>query len=185
MRAVFTYVSWIMFKDRPLTGFGFGQFPRENIPYLNDRSTSLPLDFIRGYIHHNTFLSLLVELGLFGLLLFSAVLALWGRNAWQLWKDDDAPDWVRGHGLLFLLFLVGYSVQMMFHEVSYSVQENGLLFLLAGVTTGLVSLRQPAGGDRRRVTRRRQVDRARGTPEVPAGSFAAADCAGELVWGRN
>jgi O-antigen ligase len=140
MRAVFAYVSWLMFKDRPLLGWGFGQFPRENRPFLNDRSTSLQLESIRGYIHHNTFLSILVELGLVGFLLFVGVLAAWARRAWLLWKDSKAPTWMRGHALVFLLFLTMFAVQMLFHEMSYSPLENGLLFLFAGLMSGMCTM---------------------------------------------
>ncbi len=69
MRAVFAYVSWLMFTDDPMTGCGFGHFPHVKGNYLQDRETRLRLDSIRGYIHHNTYLSLLVELGIGGLIL--------------------------------------------------------------------------------------------------------------------
>lgn len=141
MRVSFGYVSWQMFKDRPLAGFGFGQFPRENLPYLSDRDTSLHLEAIRGYIHHNTFLSVLVELGLVGFILFVMLLLLWTRSGLSLWRDRTAPDWMRAHALLMLACLAMYLSQLMFHEVSYSPQENSLIFLLAGVTTGLAAMR--------------------------------------------
>ncbi|MCA9269816.1 MAG: O-antigen ligase family protein, partial [Planctomycetales bacterium] len=137
MRASFAYVSWRMFQERPLTGIGFGQFPKESIHYLGDRSTSLRLEAIRGYIHHNTFLSVLVEMGLFGLVLLLAFYFLWARQAWQLWRRADLPVWVRGHGLLLLTVLGPYFLQMLFREVSYSPVENGLMFFLAGTTGSL------------------------------------------------
>jgi O-antigen ligase len=129
-----------MFRDRPLRGHGFGQFPLKNRAYLSDRSTPMRLETIRGYINHNTFLSVLVDLGLIGLLLFLAMLASWIRAGWRLWRDSEAPDWVRAHGLLMLAALVPYFCQMMFREVSYSPMENAPLFLLAGVTLGLRQL---------------------------------------------
>ncbi len=137
MRASFAYVSWLMFQDKPLTGFGFGQFPQESPHYLSDRSTTLQLEQIRGYIHHNTLLSLLVELGIIGLLLFLAVLVYWLRSAWLLWRDPELPKWVRGHGLLFLVALAPYSLQLVFREVSYSPIENSLVFFLAGTVCSL------------------------------------------------
>jgi O-antigen ligase len=145
MRASFAYVSWKMFQDKPLTGFGFGQFRENSKHYLGDRTTSLHLEHIRGYIHHNTLLSLLVELGIFGLLLFVAFLAEWLGSAWLLWRDGSAPLWMRTHGLLFLVAMEVYTLQMLFREVSYSPVENALLFFLAGTVCSLRS-RQSAVG---------------------------------------
>jgi O-antigen ligase len=149
MRAVFAYVSWMMFQDKPLTGHGFGHFPRVNQPYLNDRQTTMQLNSIRGYIHHNTFLSQLVELGVVAFLLYVGMLTAWGRQAWQLWRDVAAPAWMRGQAVLFLLFLCHFATQMMFHDVSYSPLENGLLFFLAGLTSSLCWIRSPASTVRR------------------------------------
>ncbi len=136
MRACFAYVSWQMFLDRPLFGFGFGQFYQEKLAYLSDRTTPLELELIRDYIHHNTYLDLLTETGLVGLSLFLIVLSGWIRTAWRLSREEN-PLWVRAHGVLMLGALGTYAVQMMFHEVSYTVLDNGLLFFLAGIAAGL------------------------------------------------
>ncbi|MEM8680310.1 MAG: O-antigen ligase family protein, partial [Planctomycetota bacterium] len=141
MRAVFTYVSWLMFQDRPLTGFGFGHYASQNRPYLNDRSTDLELQSIRGYVHHNTLLSLLVELGLLGFLPFVLTLMMWSRTAWCLWRDRQAPDWMRGHAVLFLAFSGFMVCQMVFHDTTYSVVENGAFFCCAGILSGIGSIR--------------------------------------------
>ncbi len=138
MRACFAYVSWQMFLDRPICGWGFGQFYTEKLPYLSDRSTPLQLELIRDYIHHNTYLSLLTETGLVGLGLYLAILANWIRSGWRLCRDEN-PAWVRAHGVLFLGALATYAVQMMFHEVTYTAIDNSLLFLLAGVASGLAA----------------------------------------------
>jgi O-antigen ligase len=136
MRASFAYVSWQMFLDRPILGFGFGQFYREKLPYLSDHSTPLQLELIRDFIHHNTYLSLLTETGLIGLALYLAILIAWGRCGWRLTRGNN-PTWVRAHGVLLLGALATYAVQMMFHEVSYTTLDNSLLFLLAGIAAGI------------------------------------------------
>ena len=138
MRASFAYVSWQMFLDRPILGFGFGQFYREKLPYLSDHSTPLQLELIRDFIHHNTYLSLLTETGLVGLGLYLAILIAWARRGWRLTRSDN-PAWVRAHGVLLLGALATYAVQMLFHEVSYTTLDNSLLFLLAGIAVGLGS----------------------------------------------
>lgn len=139
MRAVFAYVSWLMVQDRPWTGFGFGHFPHEKEAYLQDRQTRMQLESIRGYVHHNTFLSILVELGIVGCLIYLAVLWGWGRQAWSTWRNPRAPTWMRGHGLVTLLFLGAFLLQMLFHEVTYAPVENGLLYLMTGVTSAMAA----------------------------------------------
>lgn len=152
MRASFAYVSWLMFQERPITGVGFGQFPKQSTYYLGDRSTSLRLEDIRGYIHHNTLLSVLVELGIFGLLLLLAFYSLWIWQAWRIWSDAGLPPWVRGHGLLFLAIIAPYFLQMLFRDISYSPIENGLIFLLAGTCASLhATYKSAARADARRI----------------------------------
>ncbi len=136
-RVSFTYVSWKMFLDRPLLGFGFGQFPQAVKPYLSDRTTALELEAIRNQPHHNTFLLLLTETGLVGLGLFVAILAGWTRGAWRMWRSSTAPDWVRRQGMLMLAVLGAYAGPSLFFDLSFSPHVHWLVFLLAGVTYGL------------------------------------------------
>jgi O-antigen ligase len=144
MRASFAFVSWQMFKDRPLLGFGFGQFPKEKLPYLGDRSTSLQLETIRSYVHHNTFLSLLTETGAIGLLLFSMILLLWIRNGLTLARSERAPPWARRWGILSLAVLAIYATQALFHELTYTPLDTSLIFFFAGISAGLQPLAQRA-----------------------------------------
>jgi len=137
LRGSFAYVSWRMFLDRPLTGFGFDQFPEAKLTYLADRSTELDLDGIRPYSHHCTYLSVLTDMGLLGLALYLAMLAGWATAGWQLALDRQAPDWARGFAVLMLGTLGTYACQALFHELSYTSVDHTLIFLLAGVTVGL------------------------------------------------
>lgn len=156
MRACFAFVSWQMFLDRPLLGFGFGQFPTAKLPYLADRSSDLNLELIRNYVHHNTFLCLLSEAGLLGLGLFLAALCGLARGAWRLARSSLAPPWARSHGVLTLGALGVYAPQLLFHELSYTPFDNALVFFLCGVCVGLMPL---ADASRGRATR---------TPELAA-----------------
>jgi len=140
MRASFAYVSWQMFLDRPIWGCGFGHFPIAKRDYLADRAIDLPLTEIWHEAHHNVLLSLLTETGLLGMLLFAAILGLWGLSSWQLWSDGMLPDWMRWHGLLMMTTLAAYFFALLFFELSYSPIDNSLVFYLAGVTAGLRSM---------------------------------------------
>jgi O-antigen ligase len=133
MRTSFTYVSWRMFQDRPIAGFGFGQFASAKLPYLTDRNVDLNLETIRTYVHHNTFLSILTETGLIGLGLFVAMLFRWSRDSWRLLRDDDVPHWRRRQALLFLGVLCIAFWQMIGHEITFTPLDMSLLLLTAGL----------------------------------------------------
>ena len=166
MRASFAYVSWKMFQEKPLTGFGFHQFRSESKYFLSDRTTSLQLEQIRDYIHHNTILSLLVELGVLGPMLFLGILGSWVSSALAIWRDPSNPGWVRTHGLLFLAVLSAYSLQLVFREVSYSPIENALLFFFAGITCSLSARHVPMQSPR--------FSLARALSDPSAGATTAA-----------
>jgi O-antigen ligase len=92
------------------------------------------LEYARGNLPHNVLLAVLAETGLVGLGLFLALLGLWTRDAWRLWRDPTAPLWVRQPGLLFLATLAAYLTNGAFHHVAFIPMSNTLLFFLAGVT---------------------------------------------------
>jgi O-antigen ligase len=127
MRAAFAYVSFEMIKDRPVAGFGFNQFNIANRTYLSDRSTNIRVESIRGYVHHNSFLSLLVDLGIIGFSLFSFMMIGFVRESWRLWRSDVAPDYIRALGLVAICCTSVHLIQMAFHEVSFSPIENSVL----------------------------------------------------------
>lgn len=133
MRAAFAYVSLEMIKERPVAGFGFNQFNVANLPYLSDRSTDIRLESIRGYVHHNSYLSLLVDLGIVGFMLYALVIAAWLRESWRIWRDQHIPAWGRGTGLVAISVAAVHFIQMAFHEVSFSSIENGILMSCFGM----------------------------------------------------
>jgi len=134
LRPVLAVLGWHMFLDHPLFGCGFDQYTYQHQDYLADRSTDLVLEKARGYKPHNVFLAVLTETGLVGLGLFVALLALWVRDAWRLWRSAAAPPRARQLGLLFLAALAAYLANGAFHHVAFIPMSNTLLFFLAGVT---------------------------------------------------
>jgi O-antigen ligase len=139
LRPILANVAWNMFLDRPLFGFGFGQYDRERLPYLADRSSELPLEKTRPYVQHNTFLALLTDTGLVGMGLFVLLLVLWISNAWDLWTNRSALLPLRQVGLVFMVIMGIYLANAMFHDTSIIDGLNVLIFFLAGLTSGLRS----------------------------------------------
>lgn len=142
LRPVLAAVAWEMFRERPLVGFGFGQYKREHVAYLASRQYGVDLEKARGYVQHNQFLGLLVETGLLGAGLCALLLALWGRQAWRLWRRADLPLEARQMGLLLLALLAAYVVNAMFHDLSLVPGANALLFFLAALTETLATSRR-------------------------------------------
>ena len=108
----------------------------ESRPYLADRSTELPLQKARPYIQHNALLSLLTETGLVGCCLYIALLVLWCRDAWRLWRDGDAPLWARQCGLLMLAVMGAWFPNAMFQDTTVIPMVHMVLFFVAGVAAG-------------------------------------------------
>ena len=133
LRPVMARVAWLMVLDRPLWGCGFDQYIPEHKNYLADRSTELVLEKSRTYSSHNLLFGIVTETGLVGLGLFLALLALWGYDAWLLWRAVEAPLWVRQQGLFFLAVLSAYLVNGMFHHIALIPMSNMLLFFVAGM----------------------------------------------------
>ena len=144
MRASFAYVSWQMFLDRPLAGCGLGQYTHAKDDYLGDRSTSLVLESIRSERNHNLFLSILAETGIVGLSLYLALLAVWARSAYGLYRSDSAPCWARRQGLLMLATLAAYVPVALFQPASHINIVQMLLLFQAGLTMGLVGEKSEA-----------------------------------------
>jgi O-antigen ligase len=133
MRAAFAYVSWQMFFDRPIIGFGFNQFQVYNRPYLDDRTTNIRLESIRGYVHHNSYASILVDLGLIGGVLYSMVVIAFGRTTVELWRNQAAPRWARATASLTFSIAAVHAIQMAFHEVSFSTIEYTAVAISLGL----------------------------------------------------
>ena len=134
MRGAFAYVSLQMFKDSPITGFGFNQFQVYNRAYLDDRTTNIRLESIRGYVHHNSFLSLVVDLGLVGATLYSIAAICLIRNCWVVWVHPTASPLARSASVLSFCVIAVHAIQMAFHEVSFSSIENTILMMALGIS---------------------------------------------------
>ncbi len=147
LRPVMARVAWLMVLDRPLWGCGFGQYLPEHENYLADRSSELVLEKSRPYTQHNLLLGIVTETGLVGLGLFLALLTLWARDAWLLWRSVDSPLWARQQGLFFLAVLSAYLMNGMFHHIALVPMSNILLFFVAGMNASVHSKKRETPGE--------------------------------------
>jgi len=143
MRYSFAYVGGMMFQDHPVAGCGFGQYIKKQIPYLADRQSGLYLEMIEDHPLHNLFLSILVETGLIGFLLFAALLGSWLLASWRLYHNEAAPPWARNQGLMMLAMTGVYFAHSAFHPMGHTYMVQMLFFFTAGITVGLYRRYQP------------------------------------------
>jgi O-antigen ligase len=122
-----------MIADRPLIGYGFNQFQVYNRPYLDDRTTNIRLESIRGYVHHNSYLSLLVDLGLVGGILYALASFAMLQSVWKLLRDQAGTPMAKSVAVFALCLIVSHAIQMAFHEVSFSSIEYTLLMFALGL----------------------------------------------------
>lgn len=139
LRPILAAVALRMASDRPLLGFGLGQYDRAKLPYLSERSGPYPFERGRPYTQHNVFLSLLVETGVVGLAGFLLTLALWFRAAWHRVFGADSSPPQRAAALVLGATILSYAVNGMFHDVSLIPQVNLLLFAAAGFSRSTIS----------------------------------------------
>jgi O-antigen ligase len=145
LRPILANVAWNMFQDRPLLGFGYGQYDRERMPYLADRSSELPLEKTMPYVQHNALLALLTDTGIVGAGLFALLMILWTYNAWALWHNRSAALPYRQVGLVFMIIIGVYLPNAMFHDTNIIDGLSLLIFFMAGLTSGLTAqLRETA-----------------------------------------
>ena len=118
--------GWDMFLQRPLAGWGFHQMPAELPRHVSGYSEKL-------LYPHNTYLELLVEHGMVGLVLYFWLM-------WEMWRlgrgaipDKEKrgfldPQFHRMWPILLAVYWLNASMVVMSYEF-----VNGLLFTMAGM----------------------------------------------------
>ena len=134
LRPLLAVVAFEMFKDKPIAGHGFGHYFENNGPYHVNRQYGLPLEKVRGYMQHNTFLG--------------------NPGRWWVdWTDDAMPDPVgsslllgwqlarrkqsspeaRSLGILMMSVIVIYFANGMFHDLIVIPMIQMFMMFVAGL----------------------------------------------------
>jgi O-antigen ligase len=116
--------------DRPLFGWGYGQYD-EAKNTLELSSGNLPEQSLYGYTSHNTFLTILVELGIVGLL----VLVLpWALVVWKTIRGVRAPSGFPQWFTLSLVAIVGVvTVTALTTDMRFSAFVPSLVWIAVGL----------------------------------------------------
>ncbi|MCA9137352.1 MAG: O-antigen ligase family protein [Planctomycetales bacterium] len=134
LRPLLAIVAWEMFKDRPITGHGYGHYEIKHRTYHDDRGYKMPLGQARPYTQHNVFLSILVDTGIIGLVLFSAWFLSTAAIAWKLSRDGSACQESRSVGLVMMGTMLAYLCNGMFQDATIIPMVHMFLFFGVGVT---------------------------------------------------
>ena len=139
LRPMLAAVALEMAADKPIFGFGLAQYKQNSAPYHFTDRWEMPLRTVSIYVQHNMFLASLVETGLFGLTLLVGLIAVWTWLGWKLWRSRNLPLWVRQTGLLQILLIIAFTVNGMFHDTLLVPMGTSILFLMAGITSGVAA----------------------------------------------
>lgn len=146
LRPLLAIVAWEMFSDRPLAGFGFGQYPAAKKPYHWVDGHDRPLQQALPYMQHNVLFSYATETGLCGMAALLALLGVGAGQAFLLIRNGPQAraSVVRTQGWLTLCVLGNYFVNGMFHDVSIIPMSHSQLLLVLGLAASLAAVRMPS-----------------------------------------
>ena len=133
LRPLLAIVAFEMFKDKPIAGHGFGHYFENNGPYHDVRSYDLPLEKVRGYVQHNTFLTILVDGGLLGFSMFCLSLLVFFVVGWQLARGKQSSPDARYLGILMMSAIIIYAANGMFHDLIVIPMVQMFLMFIAGL----------------------------------------------------
>jgi O-antigen ligase len=119
-----------MFLDKPVFGVGYSQAGKEFPRYFTSVGTSWVPD--KGFLIHNTFVNILVELGLIGFVPFLFILIYLIKDAIILYeKSVDNRDMA----IMFLAACAAFIFAAMANNMYYKF-AHVLLFCMAGMVKG-------------------------------------------------
>jgi O-antigen ligase len=99
---------FLIFKENPIFGLGYGQNTRELSQYY--QRLNVPKETLVSHAH-NEYLHLAAGTGVFGLLAYLIVWFFFLLQTWRVWRFEAADLWDRGAAFGFLLgqgaFLIG------------------------------------------------------------------------------
>jgi O-antigen ligase len=137
LRPMLAVIGWEIIKDYPLRGVGMGHYLEYSIDYAQNRNIDMPLDLADKYVQHNIILSILIDHGAIGLVLFLMMVGKWCHTAWEIWRYRLATREAKYLVIIAAGFSIGYLANGMFQDVIIIPVVGSLLFFLAGMLRGV------------------------------------------------
>ena len=139
LRPLLAIVAWEMYKDRPIVGHGFGHYFEHHGPYHNARGYDLPLEKVRVYVQHNTFLSILVDGGTIGLSLLAGALSLFFASSLKIVRGGNYPAEATQLALVMIGLIWIYFANGMFHDLIVIPMVQMFVMATAGLVVNAAS----------------------------------------------
>jgi O-antigen ligase len=122
-----------MSKANPIFGIGYGNFKTEWPKYVRPIPGVDIEELADG--NHNTFLGLLAEVGLLGILPYLLIFFYMFRVGLRVFREGGGLE--REFALIFLLVASSYVIDVNFHDSRSTQFSNTVLFLLFGTVAGI------------------------------------------------
>lgn len=144
-RLKINYVTYEVLKDHPVKGIGFGMMTFEKSINKEDYINKLPPENRPKEIYspHNLLLDIAVRLGVIGLILFSAVLFVFGKICWKIIqhaKDEAIKRW----GLYVAIAFLAYFILGMAEPLFLFKASAMIFYILLGMIAILSRLNDEA-----------------------------------------
>ncbi|HUI90885.1 MAG TPA: O-antigen ligase family protein [Chitinivibrionales bacterium] len=124
--------TYKIFLSKPVVGIGFGKFKDAWFKYFSGYT---PMDFDGS---HNTWLTMLCELGLIGSLFYFSIIFVMLRKTYSLFRRlDETSSFERNVVLLSLAIAVMYVVTGTFSDLRWSLLQNNVTFLFWGTVEAI------------------------------------------------
>ncbi|MDP2911543.1 MAG: O-antigen ligase family protein [Candidatus Omnitrophota bacterium] len=130
-----TYAA--MFAEKPLFGFGFGNFGNYSHEYFSRVKSDNPYNIVIPEMH-DSFSGTLVELGVCGFVVFMSILIAIFRKSLFLFRKMGDEGFL-GRGIVIVFWGIGIvyvanalAVDMKFHQF-----QNAVFYMTAGIIAGL------------------------------------------------
>jgi O-antigen ligase len=127
------HASWEMFLEKPVLGFGYGNFLKDSPAYF------VQLEGVQlrgmGEGQHNTLLGLLSETGLAGTIPFCLIYFLFFKKLWQRYREAGraGDELNRSLALMTLAMLAGIVMSAQVSDFGFYNYINNLAFWLTGM----------------------------------------------------
>ncbi|MDP8910265.1 MAG: O-antigen ligase family protein [Chloroflexota bacterium] len=131
-------VAWRVAEDHPLIGVGVGNFQHVSAAYVRRPGQLTFVEFVVDEPHlvHNSYLQVLAENGVIGLLLYATVLLVFLAASWRVARQFDARGDLRLATLARSLFVAQISVMVAIFFISAA--PSAPFWLLCGVSGALL-----------------------------------------------
>ncbi|NTV52552.1 MAG: O-antigen ligase family protein [Candidatus Firestonebacteria bacterium] len=129
-------VAWRMFFKKPIFGYGLDSFPHISFHYFK-KIKGVPYHALRGLVPHNTFLAVLVELGVVGFLpLILIYYFIFKNSVGHFFQRPREDVFARGLVVVLLAMSGAYFLNMTLIDMRFFLFPNALFFIMAGMVAG-------------------------------------------------